>query len=78
MPLHDKPPLRPLWSQIWVNTASWLIVCSVLGVGYIAYTVPRMLDTVLANQESYQADVIDIKARLLDVENRTMRLEVRP
>jgi hypothetical protein len=79
MPPFEKPPdLKPFWSQIWVNTASWLIICTVLGVGYIAYTVPRMLDLVLRNQDQLRTDVQSNKAVLLGHENRILRLEAEP
>lgn len=75
--MTDNPPApaRGFWGQIWVNTASWLIVCGVAGVAYIAFTVPRMLDSVLANQEQVKAEAAAIKAQLLSHESRLLRLE---
>lgn len=70
------PSPRPtFWGQIWVNTASWLIVCGVAGVAYIAFTVPRMLDAVLRNQEAVKEDVAQIRAQMLSHETRILRLE---
>lgn len=70
------PSPRPTyWGQIWVNTASWLIVCGVAGVAYIAFTVPRMLDAVLRNQEAVKEDVAQIRAQMLSHETRILRLE---
>jgi hypothetical protein len=68
-------PARGFWGQIWVNTASWLIVCGVAGVAYIAFTVPRMLDSVLANQEQVKSEAAALRAQLLSHETRIMRLE---
>ena len=39
---HDS-----FWAQVRTNVVSWLIIAAVGGTGYIAYTVPRMLQLVL-------------------------------
>ena len=79
----QPPSPRPtFWGQIWVNTASWLIVCGVAGVAYIAFTVPRMLDAVLRNQDAVKEDMAQVRAEVAEtraglraVELRTLRLE---
>jgi len=76
---EDRPELmEEFWGQVRVNVASWLAVAGLLGVGYIAWTVPRSLDLIQRNQEDQRQDMIQLKTDLRSLEVRTTKLEARP
>lgn len=78
MPAMADPNSPDFWKQVRLNVVSWLIIAAVGGVGYISYTVPRLLQVVIENQESWQKDAEAIRTTLTQVERRVTVLELKP
>ena len=67
----------PFWDEVRRHVVSWLIICGVGGIGYLAVQVPIRLDRVLINQESFQGELREFKAELQDLGVRMTRQEMR-
>jgi hypothetical protein len=65
------------WAQVRTNVVSWLIIAAVGGTGYIAYTVPRMLQLVLEGQERLTLQTVELQKNLASHERRLTLLELR-
>ena len=65
----------PFWDEVRRHVVSWLIICGVGGIGWLAVQVPLRLDRVLVNQESFAGEVRELKAELKDLEVRMARQE---
>ena len=66
----------PFWDEVRRHVVSWLIICGVGGIGYLAVQVPIRLDRVLANQEGFATEMHEFKAALKDLEARVTRHEM--
>lgn len=67
----------PFWDEVRRHVVSWLIICGVGGIGYLAVQVPLRLDRVLVNQEAFQGDLREFKTELRELETRMTREEQR-
>ena len=76
-PAVSPPDPTNFWQQVRLNVVSWLIIAAVGGVGYIAYTVPRLLTIVIAGQEQLQDEVTEARRSLATLERRVTVLELR-
>lgn len=56
---------------------SWVVIASVGGIAYIGYTVPRLLQVVIAGQENLQKQAEEIQRIVASHERRITVLEVR-
>lgn len=73
MPAPNQPTF---WQQVRLNVVSWLIIAGVSGVGYISYTVPKLLQVVIANQEQLQKEAESFKGALTSLDRRVTVLEL--
>ncbi len=78
-PVRPVAPPNPtsFWAQVRLNVVSWLIIAAVGGVGYIAYTVPRLLQLVIEGQERLETEVSEARRLLVSHERRLTVLELR-
>ena len=67
----------PFWDEVRRHVVSWLIICGVGGIGYIAVQVPIRLDRLLANQETLGAELQEFKEELQNLQIRMDRIEQR-
>ena len=79
-PLHALEVLvtsqpDPFWDDVRRHVTSWLIICGIGGVGYLAVSVPIRLDKVLSNQESIQTEMRHAQQRLTVLEQKAVTLE---
>ena len=75
--LVAPPDPTSFWSQVRTNVVSWLIIAAVGGTGYIAYTVPRMLQLVIEGQERLTLQTVELQKNLASHERRLTLLELR-
>lgn len=76
-PLHALEVLMtsqpdPFWDDVRRHVTSWLIICGIGGVGYLAVSVPIRLDKVLSNQESLQVELRHAQDRLTTLEQKSV------
>ncbi len=62
----------PFWDDVRRHVTSWLIICGIGGVGYLAVSVPIRLDKVLSNQESLQVELRHAQDRLTTLEQKAV------
>lgn len=65
------------WTQVRTNVVSWLIIAAVGGTGYIAYTVPRMLQLVLEGQERLTIQSVEHQKIVTELQRRVTILELK-
>lgn len=63
------------WTQVRLNVTTWLILSAVAGIGYLGYTVPRMLEQVLKAQEWHSKQLVELATQLRTHEIRITRIE---
>lgn len=76
---NPVPPPDPttFWSQVRTNVVSWLIIAAVGGTGYIAYTVPRLLQLVIEGQARLAAQAGELQKTVSGHDRRLTILELR-
>lgn len=77
-------PNRQFWREVEQQVAAGMILAAVGGIAFLVYTLPRQLDTILANQKAVSERATAIEQRLYQAEEdiqgigtRVTRLEVR-
>jgi cell division protein FtsB len=71
------PDPTSFWAQVRLNVVSWLIIVAVGGVGYIGWTVPRLLQVVISGQADLQQQQTETQKLVVGVERRVTVLELR-
>jgi hypothetical protein len=70
-------PGRQFWLDVEQQVAAGLILAAVAGVGFLAWTVPRQLDLILANQKAIFERAAAIEVRLDRAEGNIQGLDHR-
>ena len=65
----------PFWDEVRRHVVSWLIICGVGGVGWLAVQMPIRLDRVLTNQDNFRTELQEFKSSIRDLEVRMARQE---
>jgi hypothetical protein len=68
---------RKVKQDIVASIATSGLVALTAGIIYLVYTVPRKLDEVLINQVRFEKQIGRLEDRVLDHENRLIKLELR-
>jgi len=68
---------RKVKQDIIAGIATSGLIALTAGIIYLVYTVPRKLDEVLVNQVKFEKEVSALEDRVLDHENRLIKLELR-
>ncbi len=71
------PDPTSFWAQVRLNVVSWLIIVAVGGVGYIGWTVPRLLQVVISGQAELQEQQTETQKLVVGLERRVTVLELR-
>ena len=72
----DPPDHASFWRQVRLNVVSWLVIASVGGIAYIGYTVPRLLEVVIAGQKNLQEQAEEHQRIVATHERRLTVLEL--
>jgi len=74
-------PDPSFWRAVKQDTLAGIAIAGVIaltgGIIYLVYTVPTKLDDVLINQVRFEKQVGKLEDRVLDHENRLIKLELR-
>ena len=70
-------PGRQFWREVEQQVAAGLILAAVAGIGFIAWTVPRQLDQLLAGQKAIAERATAMERRLTQAEDDIQGLGIR-
>lgn len=73
----DSSSHRFSWREVEQQVAAGLILASVAGIAFIAYTVPRQLDLVIQTQKVITDKTDALEARVGQTEGTVQRIEIR-
>ena len=76
-PLPYPTPSTFSGREVLQQVAAWGILAAVSGIAFIAYTVPRSLDTIQTGQHLEAQRSTAIEGRVTGVEQRVTRLEAQ-
>ena len=57
------------WIDVRKNVASWAIIGSIGGIGWLSFSVPSRLDRVLLNQESFKIQVNGLRSDIMELQD---------
>ena len=77
MDSKDSPGHRFSWREVEQQVAAGLILASVAGIAFIAYTVPRQLDLVLQTQKVITEKTDALENRVDKTEGKVQQIDVR-
>jgi hypothetical protein len=70
-------PGRQFWREVEQQVAAGLILAAVAGIGFIAWTVPRQLDQLLAGQKAIAERATAMERRITQAEDDIHGLGIR-
>ena len=70
-------PGRQFWREVEQQVAAGLILAAVAGIGFIAWTVPRQLDQLLAGQRAITERAAAMESRLGKAEQQIDSIDHR-
>ena len=70
-------PGRQFWREVEQQVAAGLILAAVAGIGFIAWTVPRQLDQLLAGQKAIAERATAMERRITQAEDEIHGLGIR-
>ena len=77
-PTPPSGPNRPqFWHEVEQQVAAGLILAAVAGIGFIAWTVPRQLDQLLAGQKTITERAAAMERRIGQAEEDIQGLGIR-
>ena len=76
------PSPNPFWQEVRAQATAGVLIVVVTGicggVAYLIHTVPRQLDQVLDNQQTFRGRLDQVERQVDDQGDRIIRLEARP
>lgn len=73
------PTPNPFWQEVRAQALAGILVAVSVGVcggiGYLIHRVPRQLDQVLENQQTFRTEMDSVQREVRDQGNRLIRLE---
>lgn len=70
-------PGRQFWREVEQQVAAGMILAAVAGIGFIAWTVPRQLDQLLAGQKAIAERATAMERRITQAEDDIQGLGIR-
>ena len=70
--MAERPRPGLDWRAVVEQTASWLVIGAICGVGWLSWHVPRQLDRILQNQKQLteEADGFSDRFKILEASDR--------
>lgn len=76
------PSPNPFWKEVKAQATAGALLVAITaicgGLGYLIHTVPRQLDQVLDNQQTFKGRLDTVERKVENQSERIIRLESRP